>query len=64
MRWSRRRTHRGPLRTTKMTVELPDTDVELLVEMAEHQASTMTAALARSIRMTSFVEKHASAERP
>ncbi|MGF7123083.1 hypothetical protein AB4Z09_19460 [Rhodococcus sp. TAF43] len=47
-----------------MTVELPDTDVELLVEMAEHQASTMTAALARSIRMTSFVEKHASAERP
>lgn len=43
--------------TTKMAVELPDTDIELLAEMAADQATTMTAALARSIRTTSFIEK-------
>ncbi|WP_337109881.1 hypothetical protein [Prescottella equi] len=40
-----------------MTVTLPDSDIVLLAEMAEDHDSTLTAALARSIRMTAFIEK-------
>lgn len=43
--------------TTKMTVQLPNDDIEKLEEIAEKNSSTKTAALARSIRTTSFIEK-------
>ncbi|WP_430332738.1 hypothetical protein [Rhodococcus sp. ACT016] len=46
-----------PLKTTPMTVEVPDDAIELLAEMADEQASTMTATLARSIRITLFIER-------
>ena len=43
--------------TTKITVQLPNADIDMLEEIAEGQATTKTAALARSIRMMSFIEK-------
>ncbi|QDP09778.1 hypothetical protein FNU77_08650 [Prescottella equi] len=57
MKYDLRRLGTRHAATTKMTVTLPDADIELLAEMAADQAATMTAALARSIRTTSFLEK-------
>ncbi|BCN44705.1 hypothetical protein [Prescottella equi] len=55
MKYDLRRLGTRRAATTKLTVTLPDADIELLAEMAADQATTMTAALARSIRTTSFI---------